>query len=210
MSKRKIICVVSGAFVTIGLLFIICPVIKISHYSKKTADILLPDGICYFFGQLDFSHFKEYDNIEVMSSDKNGEKFLSVRTYFENSVTNEKITKVERKDTGCFVKGFYISKSCSCTYYDDGTMKLSGKNIGKVYVFHNGKCKYLYETETCKMDSFKIYVTTYFDSNGKRIAVETKIAGLLKEKKIKTLIYNRRFTASFFPIGQERFEKILA
>ena len=84
MSKARIICVILGAVFMVDLFLIVFPIIKISYYSKKSANIFLPDDICYFFGHFDFSAFKEYDKIETISSDENGNRFLSVRTYLKN------------------------------------------------------------------------------------------------------------------------------
>ena len=126
-----------------------------------------------------------------------------------NEKTGEKLIKISRKSDGKFVKGYYFSTYCSCVYYENKTMKLFGGQTGKVYCFKNSELKYAREIRVCERLYSSVYVITYFDKDGRRIALETQTAYLNGNVKAVKFLYNRHYDRNFLPIGQKKFEKIL-
>lgn len=180
-----------------------------NKYSEKETTIDIPENLKYFFSEYDLNSFEKVDEIEMPYTLGTGEKIQSVREYFQNEKTDERLIRISNKDNGKFLKGYYLSSYCGCVYYDDKTMKLFGKNTDKIYFFKNSKLKYISKTKICKRLYSSVYVITYFDENAKRIALETQTAYLNGNVRAVRFLYNRHYTENFLPQSRRRFEKSL-
>lgn len=175
--------------------------------SEQKTEILLPEHLIYDFSEIDFRNYVLSDTIEVVSSDENNKNYVSVRNYYDNKYTDEKVIKVTRKDNGKFVKGYYLSQNCRCVYFNDKTMRLTGKKNGKVYSFKNKELQYVSEYKTYDSMFGSVYVTTFYGPDSKRIAIKTEPSSMSGNTKAKKIFCKKYYNRFFVPISERRFLK---
>ena len=159
--------------------------------SEQKTEILLPENLIYDFSEIDFRNYVLSDTIEVVSNDENNKNYVSVRNYYDNK----------------FVKGYYLSQNCRCAYFNDKTMRLTGKKIGKVYSFKNKELQYVSEYKTYDSMFGSVYVTTFYGSDSKRIAVKTEPSSMSGNTKAKRIFCKKYYNRFFVPISERRFLK---
>lgn len=209
--------IVLALSIVCALMFLI-PIGLITFYNPITAlfallnseyktEILLPENLIYDFSEVDFENYVLSDTIEVVSSDENNKNYISVRDYYDNKYTDEKIIKVTRKDNGKFIKGYYLSQNCRCAFFNDKTMRLTGKKNGKVYSFKNKELQYVSEYKTYDSMFGSVYVTTFFGPDSKRIAIKTEPSSMSGNTKAKKTFYKKYYNSFFVTISERGFLK---
>ena len=177
--------------------------------SERKTEISLPENLVYTFDKLNLDNYELYDEFYVTGLDNEGKKCDFLRSYYLNSYTGEEIVKSQRADNGQFEKGYYKGNYCRCTYYKNGKMMLTGKKIGKVYTFDKGKLKNVSLQSSYDGVLGKVYIITYYDSYGKRIAVKTFPSLMTGNLELKKNLYEKYYNSLMLPISEKRFNKLI-
>ena len=176
--------------------------------SERKTEISFPENLAYTFDELKTENYELYDEFYVTGRDEKGKKCDFLRSYYLNSYTGEEIISSHRVDNGQFEKGYYVGDYCRCTYFRNGEMKLTGKKIGKVYTFLKGKLKNVSELSSYDGIFGNVYVITYYNSDGKRLAVKTFPSSASGNKTLKKTLYEKYYNSLMFPISEKRFNKL--
>lgn len=197
------------ASVCVCSLAVVYPRFVYSRYSDKESSVDLPENIKFKLSDFDLKSFEKVDEIVVNGENDSGEKTQFVREYFQNAATGEELIRISRKNDEKFIKGYCFSPLCNCVFYSDNTMKLFGDETGEIYCFADSRLKYFSRIRTCKRLFSSVYVITYFDGNGERIALESRVAYLNGNVKALGFLYNRHYGKNLLPLSRKKFDSLL-
>ncbi|MBQ7579784.1 MAG: hypothetical protein IJU39_00580 [Clostridia bacterium] len=186
-----------------------CPRFVYSGYSEKESAVDLPEELKFHFSDFDLKSFEKVDEIVLNGENSSGEKTQLVREYYQNAGTGEELIRISRKNDEKFIKGYCFSPLCNCVFYSDNTMKLFGDEAGEIYCFSDSRLKYFSRISVCKRLFSSVYVITYFDGNGERIAIESRVAYLNGNVKALSFLYDRHYGKNLLPLSRKKFDSLL-